>query len=126
MTHELTTGQKEKMLNTTMMTKLDEYLPKKERKISSDDQPWVSEKMKKFKRLKEREYQKHRKSIKYLSLQSKYQFFTKSAKKEFYNKFIKNLKQTEPGKWYSKLKRICSYDEQKSAEIEVDEIKHLP
>ena len=26
--------------------------------------------------------------------------------------------------WYSKLKRICSYDEQKNAKIEIDEIKH--
>ena len=43
----------------------------------------------------------------------------------FIKKTIHDLKQSEPGQWYSKLKRLCSYDEKKNEQIDMDEIKHL-
>ena len=82
--------------------------------------------MKKLKRLKSREYHKNRKSNKYFDLESKYQKSQKVSKHQFYNKIIKDLKQSNPGQWYSKLKRLCSYDEKQSEPLEIDEIKHLP
>ena len=52
--------------------KCNEFLPEKIRKVSSDDQPFCSEKMKRLKRKKSREYRKHRKSIKWLELNKKF------------------------------------------------------
>ena len=124
-THGHSTDEKVQLFQTTIMDKLDEVLPTKLRKISSDDQPWVTENMKKLKRSKQREYHKHRKSTKYSSLEYKYQIAKKYAKQQFYDKVVKDLKQSAPGQWYSKLKRICSYSELKSESIQIDQIKHL-
>ena len=122
-TYDMQTDEKAKYFHETMITKLNEYLPTKTRKISSDDQPWCSEQMKKLKRKKSREFHKHRKSIKYMSIEEQYKKAEKTAKHKFYKDTIKDLKQSEPGQWYSKLKRLCSYDENKSEPIEIDEIK---
>ena len=73
--------------------------------------------MKKLKQKKSRGYHKHRKSIKYVSIDEQYKTAKKNAKYKFYKDTIKDLKQPEPGQWYSKLKRLCSYDENKSEQI---------
>ena len=96
------------------LNELNEVLPQKERKISSDDQPFCTEKMKHFKPLKSREYQKNRRSLKYLELSEKYKKEVLTAKKSYYKNAIKDLKTSNVSQWYSKLKRLCSYDQKKS------------
>ena len=49
----------------------------------------------------------------------------KKAKRSFYKDKIKDLKESNPRQWYSKLKRLCSYDQNKSDPIIVETIKHL-
>ena len=112
-THGWSPDEMAEFIHKCAMEKLDEVLPIKERKISSDDKPFVIEKMKILKRRKEREYHKHRKSIKYQNFQKLYEKSETEAKHNFYEKTIHDLKQSEPGQWYSKLKRLCSYDEKK-------------
>jgi hypothetical protein len=48
------------------------------------------------------------------------------AKLDFYRRNIKNLRKAKPGKWYSELKKITSYDQQKAEEIQVENIQDLP
>ena len=47
------------------------------------------------------------------------------AKKSYYKNVLKDLKQSHVNQWYSKLKYLCSYDQQKSEPIIVEEIKNL-
>ena len=49
----------------------------------------------------------------------------KSAKADFYNKFVADLKLSKPGQWYSCLKRITSHDQQRNEQLNVDHINHL-
>ena len=49
----------------------------------------------------------------------------KLAKRHYYNKFINDIKTSNPHQWYSKLKRITAYDQHITNEINVDEISHL-
>ena len=49
----------------------------------------------------------------------------KNAKAQFYKKTIADLKQKNPGQWYSCLKRITSHD-QMNDQVNIDEISHLP
>ena len=107
------------------MTKLEEYLPSKIRKVSSDDQPFCTEKMKKLKRLKSREFNKNRRSIKWTKLNTQYKTEFSNAKKKYYKNVLKDLKQSDVRKWYSKLKYLCSYDQKISDPIVVGEIKNL-
>ena len=38
---------------------------------------------------------------------------------------IDDIKEAQPGQWYSILKRISRYDQGKSQDIQVEEISHL-
>ena len=50
----------------------------------------------------------------------------KCAKADFYKKTVADLKLKKPGQWYSCLKRMTSYDQQRSDQPMVSEINHLP
>ena len=47
------------------------------------------------------------------------------AKKRYYRDIIKDLKTSNVSQWFSKLKRLCSYDKIKTEPVVVDSIKHL-
>ena len=53
-----TVDEKSEMLQNMLLKKLDEFLPQKNKTVTSDDQPFCSEKMKRLKRLKSRKYHK--------------------------------------------------------------------
>ena len=67
------------------MDKLDEIFPEKTRKINSDDQPWISFKLKKLDRQRKRVYHKERKSVKWKKLDKIFRKESKSAKSNFYS-----------------------------------------
>ena len=120
-----TVDEKSEVLQNMLLEKLEEFLPQKVVKISSDDQPFCSEKMKRLKRIKSREFRKHRKSKKWKDLDVKYNKEVKKSKKKYYHDIIKDLKKSKPGQWHSKLKRLCSYDQKKAEPVVVESIKHL-
>ena len=66
---------KAEILHNMVLNKLDECCPEKTRKISSDDEPWFTDKLKRLDRKVKREFNKKRNSPKY-----------KKMKKAFYKK----------------------------------------
>ena len=88
-------------------------------------EPWYSENLSVLKRKRCREYAKHRKSEKYLSLEKAYKAAIYKAKHDFAAKNLHNLKISKPRQWYSQLKKLIKYDK-KSEVIEVESLKHLP
>ena len=81
--------------------------------------------MKHLKRLKSREHHKNRRCIKWRDLNKRYKKAVSQAKRDFYRNIIRDLKTSKIGQWYSKLKRLCSYDHKKAEPIVVEFIKHL-
>ena len=81
--------------------------------------------MKRFKRLKAREFHKHRRSVKWRELNAKYKKAVSKANRTYYKNVIKDLKTAKTSQWYSMLKKLCSYDQHKSDPVIVDSIKHL-
>ena len=81
--------------------------------------------MKSLKRLKCREFNKHRSSVKWKDLNDRYKEALIHAKNQYYKNIVKDLKISNPSQWYSKLKRICSYDQEKHEPLEVAEIEQL-
>ena len=120
-----TVDEKSEVFQNLLMMKIEEFLPQKKRKVSNLDQPFCTEQMKRMKRLKSREYQKHRRSVKWRDLNQRYKKEVSSAKKRYYKSIIKDLKTSNINQWYSKLKRLCSYDQEKLEPVIVDSIKHL-
>ena len=75
--------------------------------------------------LKSLEYNKHRKSTKWNSLNEQYKSAIQTAKQNYYTIIVKDLKLSNPSQWYFKLKRICSYDQDKNQPVICEEIDNL-
>ena len=120
-----TVDDKAEVFQNLLLTKLNEVLPMKKKKVSSVDQPFCSNEMKRLKRLKCREYRKNRCSEKWRDLNQRYQKEVLKAKRQYYKKIIKDLKTSNTSQWYSKLKRLCAYDQQKFEPLIVESLKHL-
>ena len=118
--------KKADVFQTLFYNKYCQFFPEKTKYVSSDDQPFFNEKLKKLKRKKCREYQKKRSSEKYRNLNKKYEIELKKAKREFYKKKIEQLKSSNPKKWHQQLKRMLRIDQIHSEELVVENIKDLP
>ena len=117
--------EKAALFQETLLKALDDFFPDKVRKINSDDQPWISNRLKVLDRRRKRLYHKERRSEKWKIMNKMFKKEVKSAKAKFYQKTVADLKTKNPGQWYSCLKRITSHD-QKGEKINIDEISHLP
>ena len=117
---------KAQIFQEMLLTKLDEIFPVKIRTIGSDDQPWVTFKLKKLDRRRKRVFHKERKSEKWKILDKIFKRAAKCAKSEFYKEKVAELKKKNPGQWYSCLKNLTSLDQHKRDQPNVEEIRHLP
>ena len=63
-----------------------------------------------------REAAKRRKSKKWKKLNKTFKRLKKKSIKKFYSKFVNDLKQTNPGKWYEMVKRIGAVDQMNGQE----------
>ena len=59
--NEKLVDKKAVLLQNILLEKINQFLPEKNRLISSDDDPWVTEEVKKLKR--QREYSKNKKLV---------------------------------------------------------------
>ena len=116
--------EKAKIFQEMLIEALDRFFPEKTRKISSDDQPWITHKLKILDRKRKRVYHKERRSEQWKIMNKLFKKEVKKAKKQFYKDTVSDLKQKNPGQWYSALKRITSND-QMTQQINIDEISHL-
>ena len=112
------------LLQQTLLDVLEDIFPEITRKISSDDQPWVTHKLKVLDRKRKRIYHKQRRSEKWKHLDKIFKKEMKIAKSKFYSEAIEDLKLKKPGQWYSCLKRITSSDP-KLDQVNIDELSHF-
>ena len=112
MKDSLSTDSKLQTFRNAMNSKLDEIAPVKNIKIACDDPPWMDVRIKQLIRKRNREYDKNKKSMKWRELNKKCKSKCKNAKQNFANKFIKNLKDTDPKMWMQKMKILgkASYE----------------
>ena len=80
---------------------------------------------KKLERKVKREFWKRRKSEKYKELKSLQKIKISKAKKSFYENFVEDLKETKPGKWYGKLKRMACYDQVQFEPLKITSLEDL-
>ena len=86
--------------------KLDEFLPQKIVKIGIEDKPFMTNELKKLKRLRMREYVRNGKSEKYIKLREEFKVKFKKESQLFLRKNVDSLKESDPGKAYNVLKRM--------------------
>ena len=76
-----------------LLQALEEFFPQKIWKVNSDDQPWISHKLKVLDRKRKRIYRKERCSEKWKALKKLFKQEVKTAKAQFYKDTIADLKQ---------------------------------
>ena len=118
--------EKAKIFQDLLVSKMIEIFPEKIRKIQSDDAPWISHKLKLLDRKRKRIYRKQRRSEKWRNMDKMFKKEVKLAKSHFYKQVVAELKLKKPGQWYTCLKKITSFHQEKREQQSVDEISHLP
>ena len=76
-------------------------------------------------RKKRREYDKNWKSPKWKTLEDLFNTKCEIATITYYENIVSELKNSNPGQWYSKLKRMTSHDQLKSEQVIVENISNL-
>ena len=124
-THEASAHKKMAILQNILLTKYFKQFPETQKTITSDDEPFYTNKLKTLKRKKSREFHKKRKSEKWQKLNDDYNRELEMAKKSYYNKKIRKLRKTQSKYWSRELKKLTSFDQWKSDDLIVEEIKEL-
>ena len=121
--NKVSAHDKAKVFQSILVSKMDEIFPVKIRKINSDDQPWMTNKLKKLDRKRKRIYRKQRRSISWKQIDKKFKTEVKFAKNNFYKNKISELKLAKPGQWYKWLKKLSSHDQHH--QVHVENLSHL-
>ena len=109
----------------TLRLKLDEYFPEKTVMVSYLDKKWMNPQLKNLNRRVKREFYKNRKSPKWKKLKRKFKSLKRKTIKNFYSKFVFELKDSNPAKWYSMAKRIGAEQSSNNGELSVECLKGL-
>ena len=115
-----TVDQQAQIFHDFLRKNLDKHFPEKFVNISSLDKKWMNPNLKQVHRAMQREFCKNRKSEKYKKLKIKFKKMKRKAIKKFYSNFITEMKNTNPGKWYSMAKRLGAVDQITNGEVEVE------
>ena len=113
-----------KVFQDVLFSIFTDCFPMKSRLISNRNEPFYTDKLGNIKRKKLREFNKHRRSEKYIGLERLYKTELKKAKQNFYANKIKHLKSSNPRQWYKNLKMLTKYDE-KDDKLIVENIRNF-
>ena len=108
------------------MTQLDNFLPEKTVKITSDDQPWINKEIKQLDRQRKREYFKNKKSDQWVKINENFQKKCSEAKSNYSKNMVNDLKSSNPKQWFSKVKRMSSIDKSKNQDTIIEGYSEIP
>ena len=108
-----------------LMEKIELFFPEKTIKVNEDDKAWISPALKKLDRQRKREYNRNKKSKKWRFLNMQFEEKSKDEKVSYYENMVEDLKTSNPGQWYSKIKRMSQLDPTKLDHVSVDELNNL-
>ena len=95
-------------------------------KIKENDKPWIDCKLLEIDRARKREYTKRKKSDKWKKLNKLFEERAEVLKENYYKNIVEDLKVSNVGQWYSKLKRMSSIDEHLEEKVLVEDLIDVP
>ena len=113
-------NEKAQFLKMLLAEKYTKFFPQKVFKVSSDDKPWFKSDLKALDRKRKREFNKHHKSEKWEKLNKEFGERCKAAKEQYFKNMVSDLKESNPSKWYSKLKRMSGIEDNKGSSTTVE------
>ena len=112
--------EKTRIFQQLLMQNFYDLFPLKSIKVC--DCPWFSKSLKLLDRRRKREFYKHSRSEKWQRLNTEFIQKCKDEKEKYYCDIVKDLKNSNPGKWYSKVKRMSG---QKSKSDKISTVEEL-
>ena len=103
---DLSPSEQAQAFENIILEKLNQYCPKKEVKLSSQDKPFITAELKKLDRQRNREYLRRGKTEKYMNLKKLFDSKYKSASEKYLEKNLDELREAKPGQIFSILKRL--------------------
>ena len=104
---------------------MDKYFPERSVTISNLDKPWMTPQLKQLLRQVQRERLNNGKHGKFKKLWAKFRRLKRAKIKSFNSDFVKELKTTNPGKWYGMMKRLGGLDQMTRGRLEIESLKGL-
>ena len=101
-----TTTQQDEALQSLLTRMLDDSCPTKTVRLRLTDKPFITRELKILDRQRKRAYRQVGKSQKYLLLNDRYERKLKAAAQNYLDKNVRAIKESDPGKAYSILKRL--------------------
>ena len=98
--------------------------PEKTIRVNESTKPWMTNQSIQLDRKRKREYVKNKRSAKWKKLNSDFEDLSEQLKESYYTNIVEDLKTSNPGQWYSKLKRMSTIDQTKDDEVIVQQIKN--
>ena len=117
--------QKAEIMQDLILGVLNKCIPEQKVKFSNRDREYFTTELKTLDRKRKRVYSRHGRNNKWKYLNNKFKEKLSQNKKSFYSKMIKDLKNSNPRLWYSKLKRMMCYDDKITGNIQVSDISHF-
>ena len=105
-----------------LFEKYIDCFPEKTLKVCDEDKPWISLELKKLDQQMKREFWKHKKSSKWYELKSSFEEKCQTQKEKYYDNIVHDLKTSNPGKWYSKVKRMAGIQTDAGQNITLEEL----
>ena len=119
---EMDPDKKAELFESIMMEKVNLFFPEKVLKINENDKPWANSQLLVMDRQRKREYNKFKKSDKWKRLNQLFLEKAAQLKEEYYENMVEDLKYSNVGQWYSKVKRMSQLDPTKEEKILVENI----
>ena len=115
-------NEKVENFHNCLKKNLDKHFPEKMTKMSCLDRDWMTPELKQLHRSLQREFYKHRKSEKYKKMKMRFKKLKRKTVKNMYSDFIKDLKATNPSKWYGMAKKIGAVNKSSGGNIKVESL----
>ena len=119
---EVDCHKKAEVFQKLLVEKFHELFPLKSFKVCSEDQPWITRTLKQLDRKRKREFSKNQKSPKWKHLNKLFEDKCKTEKENYYSNIVRDLKTSNPGQWYSKIKRMSG---QEVYQADLDTVEEL-
>ena len=117
---------KAETFENVLMEKINTFFPMKSIRINKNDKPWVDKELIRLDRLRKREYNKRKKSEKWQILDKKFKLRAEMLKTSYNENVVEDLKTSNVGKWYSKLKRMSSTEKFRDDNVYLQEFTDVP
>ena len=122
---ELDCHRKTEKFQDILVQKFYKVFPLKSMKVAPDDKPWFTKSLKLLDRRRKREFYKNYKSHKWEKLNDEFLEKCESEKASYYHNIVHDLKISNPGQWYSKVKRMTGQDTRNQEITSITELEGL-